>query len=243
MEKLDLLKNNNVNVDEALAMWGDLGIYNDNLQEFKETLNSKLASLDNFKNNSDWENYQILVHSIKSELKYLGFMKDAEVFYEHELKGKEGNGEFIKANFNSLVSTSNNIINLLNNYFSCNKNKIIIADDSNIVLNFLKKSLNNQFDVIEANNGQDVINALKEENIYALLLDLNMPTLNGFDVLEYMKQNNLFNTVSVVIITGDDTEETIKKAFTYPIIDVLNKPFTDENIKRIIGSIESAHNK
>lgn len=242
MENIEILKNNNVNVDEALALWGDSAVYNDNLLEFKDSLNSKLANLETFKNNEDWENYQILAHSIKSELKYLGFMKDAEKFYEHELKGKEGNGEFIKGDFNNLVATSNKITNILNMYFSKGKSKIIIADDSNIVLNFLKKSLNEKFKVIEASNGQDVINVLNQGEIYALLLDLNMPTLNGFEVLEYMKQNNLFDTISVVIITGDDTEETIKKAFTYPIIDVLNKPFTEENIKRIIGSIESVHN-
>ena len=68
-----------------------------------------------------------------------------------------------------------------------------------------------------------------------------MPNLNGFDVLEYMKKNNLSKTISVVVITGDDTEETINKAFTYPIIDVLNKPFTNENINRVIGTIEIAH--
>jgi CheY-like chemotaxis protein len=237
MNKIEILKNNNVNVESALEIWGSEETYNESLSEFKESLNSKLASLETFKNSKDWENYQILAHSIKSELKYLGFNKDAEIFYEHELKGKESNEEYIITNFENLRQTINNINNLLNNYFS--KKKIIIADDSNIILNFLKNNLNGKFEIIEAINGQEVIAKLNEENIYALLLDLNMPTSNGFDVLEYMKQNNLFDKIKVVIITGDDTEETIKKAFTYPIIDVLNKPFTSENINRIIGSIES----
>lgn len=239
MEKIDLLKNNNVNVEGALEMWGDMKTYNESLLEFKNSLNSKLTNLETFKNNQDWNNYQILAHSIKSELKYLGFMKDSEIFLTHELKGKASDGTFIVNDFNNLKNTIINIYNLLNNYF--NKSKVIIADDSNIVLNFLKNSLNDKFELIEASNGQDVINILNNGNIYALLLDLNMPNLNGFDVLEYMKEKDLFKTISVVIITGDDTEETIKKAFTYPIIDVLNKPFTNENINRIIGSIELAH--
>lgn len=237
MEKIEILKNNNVDVKGALELWGDMNSYNESLEEFKNSLNTKITSLDNFKNNKDWPNYAILAHGIKSELKYLGFMKDAEVFYAHELKGKENDEEFIVNNFNNLKMTANNIINLLNNYFS--KTKIIIADDSNIILNFLKKSLSEKFEVIEATNGQEVINELNKGNIYALLLDLNMPNVNGFQVLEYMKEKGLFNTTKVAIITGDDTEETIKKAFTYPIVDVLNKPFTSENIQRIINRIEA----
>lgn len=239
MEKIEILKNNNVDIEKALEMWGDMNAYNESLLEFKGSLNSKLASLETYKNNSDWNNYQILSHSIKSELKYLGFMKESEIFLAHELNGKEGNKEFIINNFNNLKNTIINIANILNSYF--NKGKVIIADDSSIVLNFLKNNLNGKFEVIEANNGEEVIKNLNTEGIYALLLDLNMPNLNGFDVLEYMKKNNLFKTISVLVITGDDTEETINKAFTYPIIDVLNKPFTNENINRVIGTIEIAH--
>lgn len=239
MEKIELLKNNGVNVESALEIWGGEEAYLESLTEFKESLNSKLASLENFKNNKDWNNYQILAHSTKSELKYLGFMKESEVFLEHELKGKEGNETYILANFETLKNTINKIYNLLNTNTS--KNTIIIADDSNIILNFLKNNLNGRFEILEATTGAEVINKLNNQNIYALLLDLNMPNLNGFDVLEHMKQNNLFEKIKVVIITGDDTEETIKKAFTYPIVDVLNKPFTSENINRIIGSIERAH--
>lgn len=239
MERLEILKNNGVDAQAALEMWGDLGIYNDNLLEFKESLNSKLASLETFKNNADFENYQVLAHSIKSELKYLGFNKDAEIFYNHELKGKECNLEFINSEFENLKLTVNRIINILNNYFS--KNKIIIADDSKIVLNFLKNNLNEKFECIEVINGEEAIRELSKQSIYALLLDLNMPKSTGFEVLEYMKQNNLFENTPVVIITGDDTETTIKKAFTYPILDVLNKPFTTDNINRIIGAIESKH--
>ena len=45
--------------------------------------------------------------------------------------------------------------------------------------------------------------------------------------------------IPVVIITGDDTEETIKKAFTYPILDVLNKPFNEKSIYSVITSIKN----
>lgn len=76
-----------------------------------------------------------------------------------------------------------------------------------------------------------------------ILLDLNMPNLNGFDVLEFLKEQNLTNKIPVVIITGDDTKETIKKAFNYGVLDVLNKPFTEDNIKRVITSIKNFYER
>lgn len=245
MDKKEFLKNNNVDVDASLEFWGDMESYNENLLEFKESLSSKLSNLEYFKNNNDWENYGILAHSMKSEAKYLGFMKDAEVFLEHELKGKESNAEFINANFGTLQNTINNIISLLDKYFDSETSKqtILVADDSSIILNFLENSIGYQYEVVKANNGNDAIKAIENNDIYAILLDLNMPEVNGFEVLNYLKEHNLIYKIPVVIITGDDTPETIKKAFSYPILDVLNKPFKEENINRILVSIKSFYEK
>ena len=239
MEKIDILKNYEVQVDEAMEFWGDLDSYNDSLKEFRDSITDKLNNLEYYKNNNDYENYGILAHSTKSEAKYLGFMNDAEIFLQHEMAGKEKNQEFITNNFENLKSTLNKIKDLLNTYFEGeNKKRIIIADDSNIMLNFIEKNISEEYSIIRANNGNEAITNLKED-IYAILLDLNMPGMNGFDVLDYMKENDLFDKVPVIIITGDDTEETIKKAFTYPILDVLNKPFKEENINRILVAIKS----
>ena len=55
-----------------------------------------------------------------------------------------------------------------------------------------------------------------------------------FEVLEYMKTNDLLSKIPVSIISGDSTKETIDKAFTYQIVDMLEKPFTENDIKRIV---------
>ncbi len=244
MEKLDLLKNYNVHVDEALEFWGDVNSYNESLKDFKCSLQEKLKNLEYYKNNNDFNNYSILAHSTKSEAKYLGFMDDAEEFLKHEMAGKENNKDFIDNNFNSLKATILRIYNLLDNYLEedSNRKKLIIADDSNIMLNFIEKNISDEFKIIRANNGEEAISNLNKD-IYALILDLNMPGINGFEVLDYMKDNDLFGEIPVIIITGDDTEDTIKKAFAYPILDVLNKPFKEENIDRILTSIKSFYEK
>ena len=244
MEKVDLLVNNNVDVKGSLEFWGDMDSYNENLKEFKDSLKEKLSSLEYYKNAKDCANYAILAHSMKSEAKYLGFMNEAEVFLAHELKGKENDLGYIENNYQNLVNTVNKIINLLDKYFSDDEKKLIlIADDSSIILNFLEKSIHDEFSILKARNGREAIDIIENNNLYAILLDLNMPSLNGFEVLDYLKEQNLVNKIPVVIITGDDTEETIKKAFNYGVLDVLNKPFTEDNIKRVLTSIKNFYER
>lgn len=125
---------------------------------------------------------------------------------------------------------------------------IIVADDSNIIVNIVKRAFEGEYNVISAQNGEEAIQLLQNNNlddIVGMLLDLNMPGVDGFAVLEYLKNNNLFPKVPVSIITGDDDMDVISKAFEYSIIDVLKKPFNVDNIKKIVEktiSIRSINN-
>lgn len=125
---------------------------------------------------------------------------------------------------------------------------IIVADDSNIIVNIVKRAFEGEYNVISAQNGEEAIQLLQNNNlddIVGMLLDLNMPGVDGFAVLEYLKNNNLFPKVPVSIITGDDDMDVISKAFEYNIIDVLKKPFNVDNIKKIVEktiSIRSINN-
>lgn len=118
---------------------------------------------------------------------------------------------------------------------------LIVADDSDIIRNIISKMLSSKLRIIEAVNGKECATKISEnlDNIEGLLLDLNMPEVDGFAVLEFMKTNDLFMKVPVVIITGDDSKETIMKAFDYPIVDVLNKPFNENDVNRVINTMKS----
>ena len=114
---------------------------------------------------------------------------------------------------------------------------IIVADDSNIIVNIVKRAFDGEYNVISAENGQKAIELLQNNNlddIVGMLLDLNMPEVDGFAVLDYLNNNNLFGKVPVSIITGDDDMDVVSKAFEYNIIDMLKKPFTVDNVKKIV---------
>lgn len=116
---------------------------------------------------------------------------------------------------------------------------IIVADDSMIVKNIVEKAINDEYMVLKASNGKEAIKHItdKKHDIIGMLLDLNMPESDGFMVLNYFQNNNLFKKYPIVIISGDDTKETIEKAFNYDIVDMLNKPFSKDNINNMVNKI------
>ncbi len=125
--------------------------------------------------------------------------------------------------------------------------KILIADDSNIIRSIAKKMIGERYTILEAQDGTEAIKVAQEnvDSLIGLLLDLNMPNVNGFEVLKYFKENSLFSKIPVVIITGDDSKETIMDAFNYPIIDVLAKPFNESDINIVLNNMtmNSSNNK
>ena len=116
---------------------------------------------------------------------------------------------------------------------------IIVADDSMIVKNIIEKVLKDDYIILKASNGKEAIKHItdKKYDIEGMLLDLNMPESDGFMVLNYFKNNNLFKKYPISIISGDDTKATIEKAFTYDIIDMLNKPFSSDKIKNLVNKM------
>ena len=69
-----------------------------------------------FKEKGDCDNYQILAHAMKSDSKYLGFKKLAELSLEHELKGKDNNIEYINEHYQELMDEFNRVVNVVNSY-------------------------------------------------------------------------------------------------------------------------------
>ena len=113
---------------------------------------------------------------------------------------------------------------------------VIVVDDSELIRNVISKSLKDEYTIVEAGDGREAIEAIRDnkENIACVLLDLKMPKYDGFVVLEYLKNYNLEGKVPVYIISGDDSKDTIDRAFTYNVVDMLNKPFSPDNIKEVV---------
>lgn len=253
MKDVNLLINNGVDVNASLELFGDIDTYNETLEDFLNTVDEKIGNMTKYKEESDMKNYAILVHSLKSDARYLGFTKLAELSYNHEMQSKANNDIYVYDNYDELINETNRIIDLVREYLGKEKltrenvvnekhldKKILVVDDSDIIKNLLKKMFNDEYEIITADDGQEALDIISKNNdLFGVLLDLNMPNVNGFAVLDYFKQNSLFSKIPVAIITGDDSKETIEKAFTYTIVDVLSKPFNEMNVRRVITSMEN----
>ena len=107
MKSIDFLREHNVAVDQSLELFGDIETYNETLVEFKNGIDGKLERIDKFFKEADMPNYAILVHSLKSDCKYFGFMDLADLAYQHELESKASNINFVTANYQALVTKAN----------------------------------------------------------------------------------------------------------------------------------------
>ncbi len=250
MKDINILINNGVDVNASLEIFGDMELYDETIVDFLNSVHGKLDELKKYKEVGDMNNYAILVHSLKSDAKYLGFTKLAELSYAHELQSKAGNYGFVLEHFDELISEANRIIKLATYYndgtkvveeevvSNPNLKKLLVVDDSDIIRNIIKKIFNNEFEVLSAKDGNEAITMVSNnENLIGLLLDLNMPNVDGFAVLNFFRDNNLFDKVPVAIITGDDSKETTERAFAYSVVDVLNKPFNESNVKRVVNAM------
>ena len=112
----EYLIQNGVDMDKALELLGDMEMYNDTIKDFYNELPTKWNRIIEFKNNNDMPNYAIDVHSLKSDCKYLGFMKLADVAYQHELKSKENDSTFINEHFNELEEEYKNVLRIATKY-------------------------------------------------------------------------------------------------------------------------------
>ncbi len=251
MKDVNLLIENGANVKKALELFGDMETYDDTLSTFLSEVPDKLQKIKNYKEVGDMANYAIQVHSLKSDARYFGFEKLAELAYDHELKSKANDMYYVTEHFDELMTEANRIVNLVKKYMGVggvteeeyqkptNHDKaILVVDDSNIIRNFILKIFKDDFEVIVANDGKEALDIIndpeKNTKIKAMLLDLNMPNVNGFEVLDYFKNNDLFTKYPTSIITGVDDKESIEKAYKYPIVDILLKPFNERDVKKIL---------
>ena len=256
MKDISFLEKNGVDIKKSLEIFGDAQTYNETIGDFLVGIHSKINELIEMMNNSDMNNYAITVHSLTSDANYFGFTKLAELAAEHEEKSKAGDIYYVNEHINDLINETNKAIVLIQEYMNSDETvqssnestetngevyttkTILVVDDCNIIRNFVKRIFSDEFNVGTAKDGEEAIDIIKanKDNDYinAILLDLNMPKVDGFAVLEFMRQNGLLEKMPVSIISGDSSKETIDRAFTYQIVDMLGKPFNEQNIRMVI---------
>lgn len=119
--------------------------------------------------------------------------------------------------------------------------RILIVDDSEMNRMILSEMLKGEFEILEAENGSACLDMLSryEMKISLILLDIFMPGMDGFGVLEYMNRNNLIKDIPVIMISGEDSGEVIKRAYEMGVSDYIKRPFDMEVVhRRVLNTIK-----
>ena len=112
-----------------------------------------------------------------------------------------------------------------------NKPRILIVDDSEFNRAILKEILEETYEIIEADGGNEALHKIDEYGmkISLVLLEIIMPEKDGFEVLKYMEEERLISDIPVIIISSEDSANYIRRAYEMGVSDYINRPF-DANI-------------
>ena len=111
------------------------------------------------------------------------------------------------------------------------KKRLLIADDSFIDREILHHILENHFEITDAKNGYEALDLLtkKEEKYDAMLLDVMMPVIDGFSVLQLMQNNNI-EKLPIIMMTAEATKENVRRAGEFGVTSFVSKPFDGETV-------------
>ena len=114
----EYLKENGIDIDKSLELLGDINTYNDLLKDFIATIKDKSNQLNDYREKNDMDNYAIIVHGLKSDSRYLGFTKLAEMALEHELRSKDKDIDYINSHFVEILKEITRVVGIVNKYLN-----------------------------------------------------------------------------------------------------------------------------
>lgn len=126
------------------------------------------------------------------------------------------------------------------------KNKILVVDDALMNRDILKEILKDTYDILEAEDGKAALKILDAEDneISAILLDLVMPVMDGFQVLEELNARKMIEKIPVLIISGENSTQNEQRCFDLGIADFIGKPFNARLVrKRVQNAAEHYANR
>ena len=113
------------------------------------------------------------------------------------------------------------------------RQRVLIVDDAKLNRDILKEILGETYNYLEAETGNQAIQMIGENlGIDLMLLDINMPQMNGFEVLEIMKRSQCIAETPVIMISSEDAVDTMRKAYELGITDYITRPFDSVIVKK-----------
>lgn len=121
---------------------------------------------------------------------------------------------------------------------------VLIVDDSSIIRSTIRKVLQisriEVGEIFEAENGKDALQQIEDHPINIVLADINMPVMNGLEMVDIMAQKGMLDKLPVIIISTERNVTRMAELKAKGVRAYLNKPFTPENIQQVVNNIMGA---
>lgn len=118
------------------------------------------------------------------------------------------------------------------------KRSILIVEDEPMMRSFLKRTLQEEYEVISEENGKFALEWLYKGNLPDLLIvDLQMPEMDGFDFVEYIRRSGFFNRLPIIVLSSRESVDDRLRCFELGANDYLIKPFNPKELKYRINNL------
>lgn len=245
-------------------------IYEDVLKSYAEQGYKYLDELADFIETNNWNRYAIVAHALKNAAKTIGALKMSDIALDMEMAGKAEDGAHLRAGhqlfmeellvsiheaenelekFNKLEEQSavtretKKIVKKVHNTNAT----ILVVDDDSTNLTLAHSFLSQEFKIIGVKSGKVALRYLQKNTPDLILLDLMMPEMDGFQVMEKLKEDNYgLGAIPVIFLTADRSAETEEKCFLAGAMDYIGKPFVPavmhQRVRRILELESYKHN-
>lgn len=117
--------------------------------------------------------------------------------------------------------------------------KVLVVDDSATMRSMVTSTIEDMkgIDVVEASNGFEALKALPSQHFDLIITDINMPEINGLEIVHFVKNNPLYKTIPLIILSTEHGEEDIKKGLALGAQRYITKPFEPSELKKIVKEV------
>lgn len=218
--------------------------------------NDRTEELNKYFLEENWEDYRITAHALKSTSLSIGADAMSELAKRQEFSVKEdriadtvnGHKEFMDA-YGILLdkiqavfeNKEQEVVETEVDASLEHKGTILVVDDDNMNIKIARHMLEENYDVLAAQSGVEALAVLEKNIPDLILLDLHMPGMSGFDVMEQLKANDKYKDIPVIFLTADVDRDTEVKGFKAGAMDFVTKPFAEEIVKQRVERILDLH--
>lgn len=245
LEGLDFL-----DVETGLEYCGnDESFYREMLGSFYDSVN--IGELESLYDKKDWAGYRTKVHAIKSTSMSIGAVDLSLKAKQLENAAKEERMAYIELNHGIMIDALKNLMDKLGDIVikeeristegrdAKDMQSILVVDDNTMNLRMAEKILSKEYLVYCAQNYIETFEVLKTKKVNVILLDLHMPDMDGFTMINTLKADEKYKEIPVIFLTADNDRQTEIDGFKAGVLDFIRKPFVaDIMLQRVSRILE-----